>query len=96
MAATNNDAVTESAPVPEQQEQPEQNGAGDVFKVTVKLPHEPFGTEIHVRLLICIIVAARFSTHAFPALHTGAGPGPPPVHRRDAADIPVLVLPPRT
>ncbi|KAF2647167.1 hypothetical protein K491DRAFT_784885 [Lophiostoma macrostomum CBS 122681] len=46
MAASNNDAVTESAPVPEQEEQPEQNGAAEIFQVTVKLPHEPFETQI--------------------------------------------------
>jgi protein TIF31 len=46
MAASNNDAVTEAAPVPEQEEQTEQNGAAEIFQVTVKLPHEPFETQI--------------------------------------------------
>ena len=48
MAASNNDAVTESAPVPEQEEQTEQNGVAEIFQVTVKLPHEPFETQIMV------------------------------------------------
>ena len=48
MAASNNDAVTEAAPVPEQEEQTEQNGAAEIFQVTVKLPHEPFETQIMV------------------------------------------------
>lgn len=65
----------------------------DVFHVTVKLPHQPYETQVPVGLHLPL---PRTLTHPLLGLNARASTRPKTVHSRTIEYIPVLLLSSRT